>query len=360
MPEKIHALIMAGGRGSRFWPLGREKCPKQFLSLDGGDCLLMRAYRRAAALTDGEAPYLAIGADQCELLHAIEGGDWQPQRVICEPLAKNTAAAVYWSSQVMRAQGCGGVTAVFPADHQIENEKGFEETLRLAAEVAEKEKCIVVIGIRPLYPACGFGYIERGRRETTDSGGAYCRVRRFVEKPHREKARRYLKKGTYYWNSGIIVFPLAEIEAVYEQLLPDYPAAFAAAVAAIGTETEAAELTRAFEAIEAVSFDVAILEKAKNTCMVEAAFGWDDVGSFNSLGSLIEPDEERNICRGNLILKDVKNSIIIGDNPLIAVIGLRDVVVVESEGVLLVCPRKRVEEVRDVVGQLTEEDARFR
>lgn len=356
MEEKVTALIMAGGKGSRFWPLSREHRPKQFLHLDGGASLLERAYERACAVTGENTPYIAVAAEQTGLTMETLSGKITPQQIITEPAAKNTAAAVYWSALCLQAAGCTGTVAVFPADHQIENEKGFLDTIRLAAKVSEENQALSVIGIRPRYPATGFGYVERGKRESLADGREYFRVRRFVEKPHREKARRYLKKGTYFWNSGILVFLLEEIFNVYDQFLPEFKEIFADAAAKIGTDKVTAAAEAAFHKVTPVSFDVGILEKAKNTCLIEADFDWDDVGSYNSLNSLIEPDTDRNIKRGNIVLKDVRNSVIIGDNRLIAVIGLRDIVIVEERGVLLVCPRMKVEEIKDIVDKLSDEN----
>lgn len=221
MAEKVTALIMAGGKGSRFWPLSREHRPKQFLHLDGGESLLERAYNRAKKLTGEDSPYIAVAAEQVGLVMETFKGQVEPAQIITEPAPKNTAAAVYWSALSMKAAGCEGTVAVFPADHQIENEAGFEATMQLAAAVSRENQSLAVIGIRPRFPATGFGYVERGHREMRESGESYFRVRRFVEKPHREKARRYLKKGTYFWNSGIIVFPMEAIFDVYDQFLPE-------------------------------------------------------------------------------------------------------------------------------------------
>ncbi|HIZ76923.1 MAG TPA: hypothetical protein H9669_04765 [Firmicutes bacterium] len=351
MEKKLISLIMAGGKGARFWPLSRENCPKQFLNIGGGDSLLARTYRRALLVSKNIPPYIAAADDQLPLVLCHCGAEIEREQVITEPLPRNTAAAIYWSCLKISQDHDDGIVAVFPADHQIGDDNLFIETIQRAAAAAEHSGGIVVIGIRPKYIATGYGYVERGRKVEID-GCSYYKVRRFVEKPHREKARRYLKKGTYNWNSGIFVFTLKNIFHFYQEHLPEMVAAFTPMKDAIGTESEKDVLYRIFSELPSVSFDVGILEKSKNTAMVETHFPWDDVGSYNSLGALLDDDENGNIKSGNIITKDMKNSVIIADNRLVAVMGLRDVVIVEDHGVLLVCPRKRVEEIKEIVASL--------
>lgn len=353
MDEKVFTLIMAGGRGSRFWPLSREHYPKQFLRLDGGKSLLERTYERAATLTDDLPPFVSAGADQKELVMAGCGVNIKDDQVILEPVAKNTAAAIYLSALKIKKKAGNGILVVFPADHYIGDAEAFSATIAKGVEVAKATKGLVLVGIKPRYPATGYGYVERGKREVLSEEGLFAyTVRRFVEKPHRERARRYLKKGTYFWNSGIAIFPLDALFAAYDENLPQMKEKLWPLMDLVEEDEEESFLEAAFRDIEAVSFDVGILEKAKNRYLVEANFPWDDVGSYNSLSSLIPLDGEHNIIRGEVALADVRNSVVIGDLDLIAVIGLRDMAVIADQGVLLICPRKRVEEVKGMVEQL--------
>ncbi|MEE0776428.1 MAG: sugar phosphate nucleotidyltransferase [Bacillota bacterium] len=351
MEKKLISLIMAGGKGARFWPLSRENCPKQFLNIGGKDSLLARTYRRAGLVSQTVPPYIAAGEDQVPLVLCHCGTEISRDQIVTEPLPRNTAAAIYWSCFKIAQRHDDGIIAVFPADHQIGDDDLFVETIDRAAAAALHSGGVVVIGIRPKYIATGYGYVERGKKVEED-GLSYYKVRRFVEKPHREKARRYLKKGTYNWNSGIFVFSLKRIFEIYQEYLPEFVKAFSPMIDAINTDDEQETLRHIFTELPSISFDVGILEKCKNIAMVETHFSWDDVGSYNSLGALLDDDENANIKSGNIIARDVKNSVIIADNHLVTVLGLRDVVVVEDHGVLLICPRKRVEEIKDLVSSL--------
>lgn len=354
MDEKVFALIMAGGRGSRFWPLSREQYPKQFLRLDGGKSLLERTYERASFFTKEIPPFISAGCDQKELVLANCGCPIEGKQIILEPVAKNTAAAIYLSALKIKKAAGDGILVVFPADHYVGDNDAFRETIERGIAVAQITGGLVLIGIRPRFPATGYGYVERGKRETFNEEGLYAySVRRFVEKPHREKARRYLKKGTYFWNSGIAIFRLDSLLQAFDTHMPQLKEKLWPLVNLIEADEEANFLEAAFQDIEPVSFDIGVLEKAKNRFIVEAAFPWDDVGSYNSLASLIPIDGENNITRGETALRDVKDSVVIGDMDLMAVIGVRDMVVIADQGVLLVCPKKRVEEVKAMVSQLT-------
>ncbi len=358
MAKKVVPLILAGGKGSRFWPLSRDKHPKQFLRLGGGQCLLERTYERIKYLGGDISPYIVAAEEQLPLVLSHCGEEISKDKVITEPLPRNTAAAVYWSALKIRHELGDVILTVFPADHQISDSEKFQETMSAAVQVCEKTSSIVVIGVKPRYIATGFGYVERGKSIHEDDLHYY-KVRRFVEKPHREKARRYLKKGTYYWNSGIFILPLPEILAQYEANLPEFKEIFAAAAQAIGTEQEKELLTQAFAKVEPVSFDVAILEKTKDISLVETTFPWDDVGSYNSLNALIPADGEDNIKSGNIVLREVRNSVVIGGGDLVTVIGVRDLAVIQDNGVVLVCPRKRVEEIKEVVAALDGDNKKY-
>jgi mannose-1-phosphate guanylyltransferase len=353
MAEKVIPLIVAGGKGSRFWPLSRGNCPKQFLSIDGGDSLLKRSFLRAQTIAVNAVPYIIAGEDQRELVLSALDGEEGSYQFIGEPFGNNTAAAVYWACKCLKEKEEDGIVAVLPSDHQIPDQEGFSRTLQKAIAVADLKQSIVVIGIMPHYPATGYGYVERGRKEYLEHDSFY-HVHRFVEKPHREKARRYLKKGTYHWNSGMSVFPLKAIFDIFDRHLSSFGEKFSD----VGVYDREG-VYKVYTELENISFDVGILEKEKEIYLVEADFRWDDVGSFNSLGSLITPDEQLNIIKGNPVLKDVRGSVILTDNRLCAVIGMKDVVIVEDNGVLLICPRRRVEEIKEIVASLKDANEQY-
>lgn len=353
--ERLVPLIIAGGRGSRFWPLSREARPKQLLRLDHGDTLLYRCFRRAKAVAVNAVPAVVAASflkDEIDAALATEGE--AGFRFIAEPEAKNTAAAILRGCRVIAAEDEEAVVAVLPADHQIGDDEGFVETVKRAAAVCRRERALTVIGIEPRFPAVGYGYAERGRKESL-AGFDYYRVRRFVEKPHREKARRYLKKGTYSWNSGIVVAPVSVLLKEIAYWLPRTAAALLS-----GSEESDDDLAEAYAGLAPLSFDSAVLEKEKRVFLVEAAFDWDDVGSYQRLAALLPADEKGNIRRGETLLKQVRDSVVISDNLLTAVIGVKDLVVIEDRGVLLICPRRRVEEIGAFVGELPPQYEKYR
>lgn len=354
MAEKVIPLIIAGGKGSRFWPLSRERKPKQFLSLDGESSLLEKTFLRAEHIAVNSVPYIIAGIDQFELvaetLHEKEGA----YHFIGEPCGKNTAAAIYWACCCIREAEGDGVIVVLPADHFISDREAFGAFVGAAVAVAEVKKSIVLLGIAPKYPATGYGYIERGRKEYVGEHCCYD-VRRFVEKPQREKAKHYLKKGNYVWNSGIFVFQLSAIFSVYQQCLGGMTRSFDL----FAHDTDIS-LQDVYDSLESISFDYGILERQSSLYLVTADFDWDDVGSFSHLTKLIPPDQKGNVRRGNCVLQDTADSVVLSDNRFTAVIGLKDVVIVEDQGVLLVCHRRRTEEIRQLVASLTEENDSLR
>ena len=351
MAEKVIPLIIAGGKGSRFWPLSREQKPKQFLALDGSVSLLERTFARAEAIAVNCVPYIIAGVDQYEQVEAVLPKEEGNYHFIGEPEGKNTAAAVYWASCCIRDAEGDGIVVVLPADHYIEDLPSFVSAVNGAVAVVEAKNTIVLLGITPKYPATGYGYIQRGKKERVAAFHC-CKVRRFVEKPRRKRARRYLKEGNYLWNSGISVFPLSGIFSVYRKYLGDLTGAFDRL-----SMMDSVTLQDVYSSLESISFDYGILERCGNLFVVPAEFSWDDVGSYSHLNALIPPDEKGNVRKGNCILKDTSDTVVLTDNRLTAVIGLKDVVIAEDHGVLLVCHRSRTEEIRSIVDALEGENA---
>lgn len=354
MAEKVIPLIIAGGKGSRFWPLSREQKPKQFLALDGSVTLLERTFIRAEAIAVNAVPYIIAGADQYEQVMAVLPKTEGVYHFISEPEGKNTAAAVYWASCCIREAEGDGIIVVLPADHFIDDLSAFVSSAASAVKAAEVKNTIVLMGISPKYPATGYGYIERGKKERV-SDCRCCKVRRFVEKPHRKKAKRYLKEGTYLWNSGISVFPLSVIFSIYQKCLGNMTEAFDRL-----SIDKAVTLQDVYHSLEGISFDYGILERYSNLYVVPADFKWDDVGSYSHLGALIPPDKEGNICKGNCALRDTSDAVVLTDNLFTAVIGLKDVVIAENQGVLLVCHRSKTEEIRHLVDSLPDDHMSLR
>lgn len=342
MERKIIPLILAGGKGSRLWPLSREGFPKQFLCFDGKNSLLQNTLQRAKMISKGSKPYIIAGAEQYPLvvssLREEEGIDYF---FIGEPCSRNTAAAIFCGCQCIRQFEENAMVVVMPSDHYIGNEDCFLRDVENAVSLAEAKDRIVLFGVAPDEPSPCFGYIEVGKSHCFDDF-RYCHVRKFKEKPNKEQAAEYLKKGHYYWNSGMFVCSLKRLMELYEKHFPI-----------------SKDLYADYEKIENISFDRAILEKEKNICLIKASFTWNDLGSFPRIASLLPEDRQHNHQKGNIVLKNVKDSIIISDNLLTAVIGVNDLVIVEDHGVLLICSKHDAEKIGCIGDMLRDENQIF-
>ena len=343
METKIVPLILAGGKGSRLWPLSRESFPKQFICFDGENSLLQNTLKRAQKISNGTQSYIIAGADQYALvvssLHEKEGVDY---RFVGEPFSRNTAAAIYYGCQYMEHLEEETMIVVMPSDHDIGDEDGFLRDVQNAVSLAMRKDQLVLFGVSPDEPLPCFGYVEVGESLFYE-GFSYCQVRKFKEKPNREQAEEYLKNGRYYWNSGIIVCSLGRLKKLYEKHFPI-----------------AEKLYSDYEGIENISFDRAVLEKEDNFFLIKASFDWNDMGSFSRIASQFPQDRQQNQKKGNVLLKDVNDSIVISDNLLTVVMGMDNLVVVENQGVLLICPKNCVEKIGEIGMMLNDKNRIFR
>lgn len=375
----IHAVIMAGGRGERFWPYGRRHRPKQFLRLFGEETMLQRTVKRLQPFIPLErvwvvttAPYAAQVEEQLSGLPA--------DHIIVEPEGRNTAPCVALAlAHLRRYAGLDGdaVMAVLPADHWIGDEEAFRSLLAAAGAVAQEQGGLITLGIEPTAPETGYGYIEVGRRAGEGPGGhRYHHVVRFVEKPSRDRAEAMLARGGFMWNSGMFLWRLDVLEHAFVRWLPD----IAGHLPRLGGE----DTETIYRQLPVVSIDVGIMEKADDVLVFPAAIQWSDVGSWSALGPLLPGDGHGNSVRGNFLAVDCRGCIAFdagaeeGDRPegeeevrrdggfqgsrgsgdrdghLVVAIGLEDMVIVRTPEATLVCPRDRVQDVREVVRLLEE------
>lgn len=355
MKRKVIPLILAGGKGSRFWPLSRENCPKQFLRFDGEETLLEKTLCRGKTIAENAVPYILAGADQYDLtvasLKEQEGRDYH---FLGEPCRKNTAAAIWYGCRSIMEREGDAVFVILPADHAVTPPERFAADIAAGVALAEETDAFVLFGAKPRYAATGFGYAEVGHRRCYRGHRCY-RVRRFTEKPDKKRAKAYLEKGGYYWNTGIFVFTAAAFDRSYEKHLPQIAAL--AELLADGAEEAVAE---AYGALEEISFDKGILEQEEHILLKKASFLWDDVGSYPGLSGLLPADERGNLCRGRVLAKDTANSVILTDNPLTVVLGVKNLIVAEDHGVLLVCPRERAEDIAGIPSLLKEGNEVYR
>jgi len=345
------AVILAGGSGTRFWPVSRASEPKQFLPLLGGRSLLAETVARVLPLVPAERIFVVTGGSFTERARR-EAPMLPAENVIGEPTGRNTAPAIVLA--VARADRGGGsdeVMVVLPADHAIGDVPLFHETLRAGEEFCRTEKALLTLGIRPARPETGYGYLEIGERRAVRRGRAVHEVARFVEKPNRETAERFFASGRHLWNSGIFLW---RMDAIEEALLRHVQGARAAIAAfrAAAAEDLYPVLEETYPKLPALSIDYAVMEKASNIAAIGADFAWNDVGSWSALGDLLPRDAEGNEVDGRHVGLDTRGSVIRSGGRLIATIGLDGVVVVETDRAVLVCPRERAQDVRALVEKL--------
>lgn len=346
---KKTALIMAGGRGERFWPKSRRRMPKQFLSLtDDGRTMIQNTVSRILPLVAMEDIYVATNREYRALV--LEQLPELPrENILCEPVGRNTAPCIGLGAVCM-ARRCGDATMiVLPSDHLIKHTALFVSTLRQACETAERGENLVTLGITPDKPETGYGYIKFDPERTLGSALA---VERFVEKPDLQTAKEYLASEQYLWNSGMFVWKTSTILNSLARHLPDCHAGLMRIGEAMGTDAEQATLEREFDAFESVSIDYGVMEKAKNIYVVSGAFGWDDVGSWLAVERLRTSNEFGNVLSGNTVTVETRNTVIEGGKRLIAAVGLENMIVVDTDDALLLCSKEHTGEIKKVLETL--------
>jgi mannose-1-phosphate guanylyltransferase len=357
-----YALIMAGGSGTRFWPQSRRRRPKQFLAVNGHRTLLQETADRLRGLVASSHLYVIAPRELAKLIRT-QLPRLPRANLLIEPSARGTAACLALASAHIGRRDPRAVVASFPADHVIAAAAAFRACVRAAFAAAEQAECLVTIGVQPTSAETGFGYIEVAgrRRESKRSGGRRAvggvpevrRAIRFVEKPNRRTAERFAASGRHFWNAGMFVWQVSVFAAALRRHAP----AIARAVDAVLHGGAARK--RAYAALPVASVDTAVMERAKHIVVVKATFDWSDVGSWGAMAALWGTDAQGNATRGAALLIDCHDTLVFGAQRLVAVLGARDLVVVDSDDALLVCPRSRAQEVRRLVEALAR-DRRYR
>src|SRR5438309_5977986 len=340
MPDR-YALVLAGGRGERFWPWSRPERPKQLLPLaHGGRSLLAATLDRLRPLIP---PSRCLVMTARDLVPAVERECPRGTRVIGEPVGRNTAPAIAAAAHAFAAEVRDASFAVLPSDHAIDDEAAFVADLERGFRAAESDPVLVTYGIHPTNPETALGYIRRGAA----LGDRLFRVAAFTEKPSREKAEAFLQSGDYSWNAGIFVWRAAVFLDALEASRPElFRALLPLARAGDGFE---AALEGVLPACESISVDYAVLERSPNVVMVEAAFDWDDLGSWSAWARRQPRDERGNVRYGDAVAIDCDGCVVVGESGTAAALGLRDTVVVHANGATLSCPLERAEDVRRLV-----------
>ncbi len=351
MPElPVRALILAGGSGTRLWPLSTEERPKPFLPLAGERSLLYDAYRRAARLAGEESVWVSARTAHAELIrHDLP--DLCPTHLVLEPVRRNTAPAIALAALAIEAETPGSLLAVLPSDQAVRDEETFAASLRQAVEAAARDDAFVTLGIPPTRPETGFGYMETGREGNAGrssskvESGTAVPVVRFVEKPDAARAREFLASGRHFWNAGIFVF---RIPFLFEEMSRSCPAVLEAARRARAARRagDLPSFEESFSSSPSVSFDFAVMEKARRVLTVPCACGWSDLGSWEAVWDFRERDGAGNVVVGDVATVEARNNLVLGSGRPVCVIGVSGLAVVESPKGLLVTRRDASDELR--------------
>lgn len=348
-----YAVIMAGGKGERFWPLSTSKHPKQLLALVGDKPLIAQAVDRLDGLVPPENVFVVTNA---ELVDATREAAplLPPENIVGEPIGRDTAAAVACGGALVKAKDENGVFAVLTADQVMGDLDVFSATLKGGMDLAAKNDVLVTIGIEPVFPSTGFGYIESGDTFASAENVEFRKAIRFVEKPNEATASEYLATGKFYWNSGMFIWSVQSLEKSFGAHCPEM-------LELMETLTPYAKDGKIAEGLDAtypnlgkISIDYALMEKADNIVMACGTFAWDDVGSWPALESHFDQDESGNTKIGQVETLNANGNIVYSKDRLTAVIGVKDLIVVQAEGVTLVCPKDRAQEIKQMVVALRE------
>jgi mannose-1-phosphate guanylyltransferase len=360
-----HAVILAGGRGTRFWPRSRTRTPKQLLNIVGRDTMLEQTAARLAPLFPASRQWVVTNSEQAAAVRR-QLPRVAASHILAEPVGRNTAAAIGLAAAHLLHSGMGkendALMAVLPADHYIAHPARYLNIVRAALHVAHAGGSLVVLGIPPSRPESGFGYIERVRGKALDAGGVpVYSVRRFTEKPTLERARKYVSSGKYFWNAGMFFWRVSTFLGNLEKFLPKTHDALMRLAGEIGTPRYARMLARIYPKLENISVDYAILEPATSRTAAPSVFvlpaevGWSDIGTWAAVYELLARKAGENVSAGHFKALDAHGNFLWSPKKFVAAVGIRDLVVVETEDALLLCPRDRAQDVGKIAKWLEAE-----
>jgi mannose-1-phosphate guanylyltransferase len=357
----IHAVILAGGRGTRFWPRSRTRTPKQLLNIVGKETMLEQTVARLRPLIPAERIWTVTNAEQAAEVRKQLPAAARP-RVLTEPVGRNTAAAIALAAlHVRHASGGDALLAVLPADHYIANPERYRVIMRAALDVARQNERMVVLGIPPSRPETGFGYIQRTGEALDSRGFPVFAVRRFTEKPALAVAKEYAGSGDYHWNAGMFFWRVSTFLKNLESYLPKTHAALESLAETIGKRSYERKLRAVYPKLENISVDYAILEPATlqqakpRVFVIPAEVGWSDIGSWNAVYELLAKQPGDNILAGAGYTIDAEGNFLYSPSKFVAAIGVRDLVVVETPDALLICPRERAQDIGRIVKRLEDQ-----
>lgn len=353
----IYGLVLAGGKGSRLYPLSRVERPKQFLKIINEKSFLANTVDRISPLIMKENIYVVTNKDYEEQIKK-ELSEVRETNIITEPMNKETATCIGLSAVRLLKEDNDAVMVVLPSDHHIENEKAYIETLSQAVEMANRRRCIVTLGIYPTRPETGYGYIEMGDR--VSGNRATYKVARFTEKPNIEVAKDFIYNGSYLWNSGIFVFRADVILREINKYLPEMYKSLMEIYKHIGEENEEEIIKSEYEKINGISIDFGVMQKTRKAFVIKCDFEWDDIGSFSALSRFLDNKKYNNSVSDNVYLEECENCSVFGDKNLIIGLGIKDLVIVDAGDVILVMDRNKDQEIKQLLNNLEKQGKYYR
>lgn len=355
MNENQYCIIMAGGVGSRFWPMSRQSMPKQFLDILGtGKSFIRHTYERFAKIIPDEN-FLVVTNVKYKDLVLEHIPEIKPDQVLAEPVGRNTAPCIAYAAWKLKGVNPGSSMVVTPADHLILNEDEFRNVIKECIDFAGKENVMMTIGIKPNRPDTGYGYIQIDNK-TPKPGESIYKVKTFTEKPNLEMAQIFVDSGEFFWNSGIFIWKVSTILEAMSQFLPEMHQQFLSIEQFYNTKKEQSHIEQIYPECRNISIDFGIMEKARNVYVRCSDFGWSDIGTWNSLYQHSQKDEKGNVVTDNCLTYNTEGCIIKNENGSLTVIeGLKDYIVINSGGVLMICPKDNEQDVKKFV-----DDAKFK
>ena len=343
----MYCVIMAGGRGTRFWPASRKENPKQLLNIVGNESMLQMTVNRLVKMKNVEDVFIVTGPNLApKIKKTIKGV--KPKNIIVEPSGKDTAAAIGLAALHIKKLGKDAVMSVFPADHLIVGAQKFAKTVRSAIQLANKNDSLVTIGIEPTFPATGYGYIQYDQNSPEDDLNGF-RVKTFAEKPHHTLAKRFIESGDFLWNGGMFVWRVSTFFKKIEKHMPDLNDQLVKIEKRIASKQD---FKRLWNNIKPESIDYGLMEKSDDIYVVKAEFDWNDLGSWDTVFDVSPKSKDQNVIRGEGVVIEGKNNLIQSNGHFTAVIGLDNIVVVNTKDATLVVPREKVEDVKELVKYL--------
>ncbi|MBP5528617.1 MAG: mannose-1-phosphate guanylyltransferase [Lachnospiraceae bacterium] len=348
---KVYGVIMAGGGGTRFWPLSRKATPKQLLNLTGKELMVNEAVDRLSFVADKSDIFIVTNVTQVPSMLEATKERLKSDHILSEPSARNTAACIgYAAMEIVKKYG-DGVMIITPADHYIKDEAGFVRILNSAVRCADETGKLVTIGINPTFPSSGFGYIRYNKNESGDAKA----VIEFKEKPDEATAKEYVASGEYAWNSGMFAWKASVILDKFKEYIPDIYADLEKIGNAMNTADEKNVIDEVYPNIRKISVDYAVMEPAAATGdvhVIPGEMGWNDVGSFDMMEVLRDKDADGNIIEGDVVAVDCRDSIILSSEKTVTCVDIENLVVVETKDAIMVCPKDKAQSVKKIVEKL--------